>query len=89
MRQPSLDPEAYGHTEEIHDEDHVREMEAEERKAKTLEQTPEALDWKPDQRDATPEPPALLNPWSVRYMRRMIQDAMENGYRPWPYRMAL
>lgn len=38
-----------------------------------------------DHRDATPEPPAILDIPSVLRMRAMIKDAKTNGDRPWPY----
>lgn len=41
-----------------------------------------------DPRDATPEPPAYLDPVQVHHMQRMVRDAAENGDRPWPYTIA-
>lgn len=38
-----------------------------------------------DPRDATPEPPAYLDLYSVLRMRAMVKDAAENGDKPWPY----
>lgn len=41
--------------------------------------SPEAAGFFPDQRDATPDPPAYLNPYWVIKMRRLIRKFAETG----------
>jgi hypothetical protein len=49
----------------------------------SLEETPEGQGWKPDGRDATPEPPAYLDPLWVLKMRRLVRKFAETGILNW------
>lgn len=50
----------------------------------SLEATPEGQDWKSDQRDATPEPPAYLDPHFILRNRRRAQQYLATGEWTWP-----
>lgn len=55
------------------------ETEEEDPELESLERSPEGQDWFPDGRDATPEPPAYLDPLWVLLMRERLKRYQETG----------
>jgi hypothetical protein len=49
----------------------------------SLGESPEGQDWKPDGRDATPEPPAYLDLHFVLRMQRRVRRFIETGDLDW------
>jgi hypothetical protein len=55
----------------------------------SLAETPEGMGWEPledsgDSRDATPEPPAYLDPHFILRNRRRVQIYLATGQITWP-----
>lgn len=55
----------------------------------SLMETPEGQEWEPmdgsaDTRDMTPDPPAILDPWSILRNRQRVRKFLATGEFTWP-----